>query len=43
MVSAVLQFQIEDAERCWSRTCGTPKTAESPPIIGSLNACSDAS
>jgi CDGSH-type Zn-finger protein len=31
MVSAVLQLQIEDAERCWSKTCGTPKTAESPP------------
>jgi hypothetical protein len=29
MVSAVLQLQIEDAERCWNKTCGTPKGAES--------------
>jgi hypothetical protein len=31
MVSTVLQLQIEDVERCWNKTCGTLKTAESFP------------
>src|SRR5688572_9640669 len=28
MLGALLQSQIEDAECCWNKTCGTPKTDE---------------
>jgi hypothetical protein len=28
MVSAALLLPVTDAERCWNKTCATPKTAE---------------
>lgn len=30
MPAALLQLQTADAECCWNKTCGMPRTAESP-------------